>query len=64
MRRLIKWLLGTATGERAGELHAGRLRMLCEKLVDTPVRGLLYERAARSRTRCWRAVRRSCAPRR
>ena len=35
---VVVWLLGTATGERAGELHAGRLRMLCEKLVDTPVR--------------------------
>jgi hypothetical protein len=27
------------------ELHAGRLRMLWEKLVDTPVRGVLYEGA-------------------
>ena len=42
---VVVWLLGTATGERAGELHAGRLRMLCEKLVDTPVRGLVYEGA-------------------
>ena len=42
---VLVWLLGTATGERAGELHAGRLRMLCEKLVDTHVRGLVYEGA-------------------
>jgi uncharacterized protein YbjT (DUF2867 family) len=42
---VVAWLLGSATGEGAGELHAGRLRMLCEKLVDTPVRGLLYEGA-------------------
>lgn len=42
---VVVWLLGSATGERADELHAGRLRMLCEKLVDTPVRGLLYEGA-------------------
>ena len=42
---VVVWLLGTATGERAGELHAGRLRMLCEKLVDTHVRGLVYEGA-------------------
>jgi NADP-dependent 3-hydroxy acid dehydrogenase YdfG len=42
---VVAWLLGSAQGERAGELHAGRLRMLCEKLVDTPVRGLLYEAA-------------------
>ncbi len=42
---VLAWLLGSATGPGAGELHAGRLRMLCEKLVDTPVRGLLYEGA-------------------
>ena len=42
---VVVWLLGSAEGERADELHAGRLRMLCEKLVDTPVRGLLYEGA-------------------
>jgi uncharacterized protein YbjT (DUF2867 family) len=40
---VVAWLMGSATGPRAEELHAGRLRMLCEKLVDTPVRGLLYE---------------------
>ena len=38
-------LLASAGGERADELHAGRLRMLCEKLVDTHVRGLVYEGA-------------------
>jgi len=42
---VVAWLLGSATGEGASNLHAGRLRMLCEKLVDTPVRGLLYEGA-------------------
>ncbi len=42
---VVAWLLGSATGEGAEALHAGRLRMLCEKLVDTPVRGLLYEGA-------------------
>jgi hypothetical protein len=42
---VVAWLLGSAAGEGAEELHAGRLRMLCEKLVDTPVRGLLYEAA-------------------
>jgi 3-hydroxyisobutyrate dehydrogenase-like beta-hydroxyacid dehydrogenase len=42
---VVAWLLGSATGDTAEELHAGRLRMLCEKLVDTPVRGLLYEGA-------------------
>ena len=42
---VVVWLLGSAEGDRAAELHAGRLRMLCEKLVDTPVRGLVYEGA-------------------
>jgi len=42
---VVAWLFGSATGAGAEELHAGRLRMLCEKLVDTPVRGLLYEAA-------------------
>jgi uncharacterized protein YbjT (DUF2867 family) len=42
---VVAWLLGSAAGPGAEELHAGRLRMLCEKLVDTPVRGLLYEGA-------------------
>jgi 3-hydroxyisobutyrate dehydrogenase-like beta-hydroxyacid dehydrogenase len=42
---VLAWLLGSAEGALAEELHAGRLRMLCEKLVDTPVRGLIYEGA-------------------
>jgi len=42
---VVAWLLGSAGGDGASDLHAGRLRMLCEKLVDTPVRGLLYEGA-------------------
>ena len=42
---IVVWLLGSAGGDGAEELHAGRLRMLCEKLVDTPVRGLVYEAA-------------------
>ncbi len=42
---VVAWLLGTATGdaERVFALHDTRLRMLWEKLVDTPVRGVLYE---------------------
>jgi uncharacterized protein YbjT (DUF2867 family) len=39
---IVCWLLGTAD---APELHAGRLRMLFEKVVDTPVRGVVYEAA-------------------
>jgi hypothetical protein len=42
---VVVWLLGSAVGSAADELHAGRLRMLCEKLVDTHVRGLVYEGA-------------------
>jgi hypothetical protein len=42
---VVVWALASAGGERAEELHAGRLRMLCEKLVDTHVRGLVYEAA-------------------
>jgi uncharacterized protein YbjT (DUF2867 family) len=40
---IVCWLMGTAAG--APELHDGRLRMLWEKLVDTPVRGVVYEAA-------------------
>jgi len=37
---VVCWLMGTLP---VPELHAGRLRMLWEKLVDTPVRGVVYE---------------------
>jgi uncharacterized protein YbjT (DUF2867 family) len=40
---VLVWLLGTVP---APELHGGRLRMLFEKLVDTPVRGVVYERGS------------------
>ena len=42
---VLAWLMGTASGdaERVFALHDTRLRMLWEKLVDTPVRGVLYE---------------------
>jgi uncharacterized protein YbjT (DUF2867 family) len=39
---ILCWLLGTVPDE---ELHGPRLRMLFEKLVDTPVRGVVYESA-------------------
>lgn len=42
---IVCWLLGSAVGEGAADLHAGRLRMLWEKLVDTPVRGVVHEAA-------------------
>ena len=37
---ILVWLLGNVPLE---DLHAGRLRMMFEKLVDTPVRGVVYE---------------------
>jgi uncharacterized protein YbjT (DUF2867 family) len=37
---VVCWLMGALP---APELHGGRLRMLLEKLVDTPVRGVVYE---------------------
>ena len=42
---IVVWLMGSAEGPNARDLHGGRLRMLTEKLVDTPVRGLVYEAA-------------------
>ncbi len=44
---VVCWLAGTAEGdpEKVAALHDGRLRMLLEKIVDTPVRGLVYEAA-------------------
>jgi putative NAD(P)-binding protein len=39
---VICWLMGTAA---APALHGPRLRSIVEKLVDTPVRGFVYEEA-------------------
>ena len=39
---IVCWLMGTVP---VPELHEGRLRMLWGKLVDTPVRGVVYEGA-------------------
>jgi uncharacterized protein YbjT (DUF2867 family) len=55
---VVCWLMGTVP---VPELHEGRLRMLWEKLVDTPVRGVVYEGAlpqgeqvARTASETWR----------
>jgi hypothetical protein len=40
---VVCWLMGTATGETAAGLHAERLESMLEHIVDTPVRGLVYE---------------------
>ena len=41
----ICWLLGSAAGASAADLHGPRLQTMLERLVDTPVRGLAYEAA-------------------
>ncbi len=42
---VVHWLLGSAVGEEraVSDLHGPRLERLLEKLVDTPVRGFVYE---------------------
>jgi hypothetical protein len=42
---VIFWLLGSAEGQRehVWALHGPRLECLLEEIVDTPVRGLVYE---------------------
>ncbi len=44
---VVHWLLGSAAGrpEELEAVHGPRLERLLEKLVDTPVRGFVYERA-------------------
>jgi nucleoside-diphosphate-sugar epimerase len=44
---VVYWLLGSASGEEEAlsAIHGPRLERLLEKLVDTPVRGFVYERA-------------------
>lgn len=41
---VVAWLLGSGPGEAELEaLHGPRLERVLEKLVDTPVRGFVYE---------------------
>lgn len=44
---VVFWLLGSAAGEdeNVEAIHGQRLERLLEKLVDTPVRGFVYEAA-------------------
>ncbi len=46
---IVYWLLGSALGEPEviAAVHGPRLERLLEKLVDSPVRGFVYERAGR-----------------
>ena len=42
---VVYWLLGSATGEQeaVAALHGPRLARMLEEIVDTPVRGFVYE---------------------
>ena len=42
---VVCWLMGSVDGESAPDLHGPRLETMLERLVDTPVRGLVYEGA-------------------
>ena len=39
------WLMGSAIGEDVEALHRTRLQTVLERLVDSPVRGMVYEAA-------------------
>jgi uncharacterized protein YbjT (DUF2867 family) len=39
------WLMGSATGDDVEALHRTRLETTLERLVDSPVRGMVYEAA-------------------
>jgi uncharacterized protein YbjT (DUF2867 family) len=47
---VVHWLLGSAEGEAEtlAAIHGDRLERLLERLVDTPVRGFVYEAAGRA----------------
>jgi uncharacterized protein YbjT (DUF2867 family) len=42
---VLCWLMASVDGDAAADLHGPRLRTLLEHLVDTPVRGVVYEAA-------------------
>ncbi|HYZ30340.1 MAG TPA: NAD-binding protein [Thermoleophilaceae bacterium] len=39
------WLMGSAVGDDVEALHRTRLQTVLERLVDSPVRGMVYEAA-------------------
>lgn len=41
----VAWLMGSAVGDDVEALHRTRLQTMLERLVDTMVRGLVYEAA-------------------
>jgi uncharacterized protein YbjT (DUF2867 family) len=52
----IHWLLGSATGEPelVAALHGSQLERLLERLVESPVRGFVYEAAGTVPSSCLR----------
>jgi hypothetical protein len=44
---VLCWLLGNVTGDatEAGALHGPRLQMMLSQVIDTTIRGLVYEAA-------------------
>src|SRR5689334_13274815 len=47
---VVCWLVGSAAaGEAAQQLHGPRLESMLEHIVDTPVRGLVYETGGHER---------------
>ncbi len=43
---VLGWMLGAVPGERGAELNGPRLESLLAKVVDTPVRGFVFEAPA------------------
>jgi hypothetical protein len=41
----VCWLMGSASGDGVEALHGPRWQAMLERLVDTPVRGVVYEAA-------------------
>jgi hypothetical protein len=48
---VLVWLLGSVGGDAAATLHGPRLQSMLEALVDTPVRGVVYEGPAEDMAR-------------
>jgi nucleoside-diphosphate-sugar epimerase len=58
---VVCWLMGTAAGPNADDLHDARLESMLEHIVDTPVRGLVYETGGVERAAGVAAARRAAA---
>src|SRR5438067_2414912 len=57
---VVCWLMGTAgPGQAAEQLHGPRLDSMLEHIVDTPVRGLVYETGGQARPEGVAAARRA-----